>query len=43
MQVSDLMNDDELWKVEKIVNKIKIKRDDIWYQVKWAKWDDEYN
>ena len=29
MQVSDLMNDDELWKVEKIVDKIKIRENDI--------------
>ena len=31
MQVLNLMNDDELWKVEKIVNRIKIRKNDIWY------------
>ena len=29
MQTSNLMNDDELWKVKKIVDRIKIRRDDI--------------
>ena len=35
MQVSDLINDDEQWKVKKIVDKTKVKENDIWYQVKW--------
>ena len=43
MQALNLMNDDELWKVEKIVDRIKIRENDIWYQIKWAEWDDEYN
>ena len=42
MQVSKLKNNQKMWKIEKIVDKTK-NEDEIWYQMKWANWDDEYN
>ena len=43
MQVLNLINDDEQWKVKKIVDKTKIRENDIWYQMKWVKWNEKYN
>ena len=34
MQVLNLINDDEQWKMKEIVDKIKIRENDIWYQIK---------
>ena len=43
MQVLNLINNDEQWQVKKIVDRIKIRENDIWYQIKWVEWDEKYN
>ena len=43
MQAPDLIDDDEQWEVEEIVDRTKVRGDGIWYQVKWAGWGEEYN
>ena len=43
MQVSNLINDNEQWKVKKIVDRMKIKENNIWYQMKWVEWNKKYN
>ena len=43
MQVLNLINDDEQWEVKKIVDRTKIRENDIWYQIKWVEWDEKYN
>ena len=42
MQAPELIDDDELWEVEEIVDKVK-NREGVWYKVKWTGWGEEYN
>ena len=42
MQAPELIDDDEMWEVEEIVDKVK-KREGVWYKVKWTGWGEEYN
>ena len=43
MQVLNLINDNEQWKMKEIVDRTKIKKNDIWYQMKWIEWNEKYN
>ena len=42
MQISNLIDDEEQWKIEEIVDKIEDKKS-IWYKMKWLNWNLEYN
>lgn len=42
MQAPEFIDDDEMWKVEEIMDKVKNKQG-VWYKVKWTGWGDEYN
>ena len=42
MQAPELIDDEELWEVEEIIEKAQNKQG-VWYQVKWTGWGDEYN
>lgn len=42
MQAPELIDDDELWEVEEIVDRVKNKQG-VWYKVKWTGWGIEYN
>ncbi len=42
MQAPELIDDDELWEVEEVIDKVKNK-EGVWYKVKWTGWGEEYN
>ena len=42
MQPPELIDDEEQWEVEEIVDKVKNK-EGVWYKVKWTGWGDIYN
>ena len=42
MQISELIDDEEQWKIEEILDRID-DRKSIWYKIKWLNWDFEYN
>ena len=42
MQAPELIDDDEFWEVEEIVDKLATKKE-IWYKVKWTGWGEEYD
>ena len=42
MQVSELIDDNEFWEIEEIINKVKNKKN-VWYKIKWTEWGEEYN
>lgn len=42
MQAPELIDDDEMWEVEEIIDKVKNK-EGVWYKVKWTGWGEEYN
>ena len=42
MQAPELIDDEEMWEVEEIIDKVKNK-EGVWYKVKWTGWGEEYN
>ena len=42
MQAPELIDDDKMWEVEEIVDKVRDKQG-VWYKVKWTGWGEEYN
>lgn len=42
MQAPELIDDDEMWEVEEVVDKVQNKQG-VWYKVKWTGWGEEYN
>ena len=42
LQSSELIDDEEEYKIEKILDKWKHKKK-IWYKIKWKSWSEEYN
>ena len=42
MQPPELIDDEEQWEIEEIVDRVR-KRNGVWYKVKWTGWDDAYN
>lgn len=42
MQAPELIDDEEFWEVEEIVDKVKNKKG-VWFKVKWTGWGEEYN
>lgn len=42
MQPPELIDDEEQWEVEEIIDKVK-NREGVWYKVKWTGWGEEYN
>ena len=42
MQPPELIDDDELWEVEEIIDKVR-NHEGVWYKVKWTGWGEEYN
>ena len=42
MQAPELIDDEELWEVEEIVDKVKNKQG-VWFKVKWTGWGEVYN
>ena len=43
MQISNLINNNKQWKMKEMVDKTKIKENNIWYQIKWIEWNKKYN
>ena len=42
MQAPELIDDEEMWEVEEILDKATNKQG-VWYKVKWTGWGEEYN
>ena len=42
MQAPDLIDDDEQWEIEEILDRTEGKKN-VWYKVKWLGWGPEYN
>ena len=42
MQAPELVDDEEEWVVEEIIDRVRSNKG-VWYQVKWANWGPEYN
>ena len=42
MQASELIDDEEMWEIEELVDRTK-SRGTFWYKAKWVGWGDAYN
>ena len=42
MQDPELIDDEEMWEVEELMDKVTNKQR-VWYEVRWTGWGEEYN
>ena len=42
MQAPELIDDEEIWEVEEVLDKVKNKQG-VWYKIKWVGWGHEYD